>query len=103
MNSNFNTFVPQDFTKIDYNVTEKQYIGTRDKTQNPMSILNKTQDRVFPVNMHFSQMDNYDKTPLKMEDLEEQRQGLKTSGNTRIGKRTGSLLQPNCEDKTAKS
>jgi len=48
-------------------------------------------------------MDNYDKTPLKMEDLEEQRQGLKTSGNTRIGKRTGSLLQPNCEDKTAKS
>jgi hypothetical protein len=39
---------------------------------------------------NFSQMDSYE--PSKMDDFDEKRQGLKTQGNKRIGKRTGSLL-----------
>ena len=52
-----------------------QHLGTKPRAQNPMSILNKTQDRVYPVNMHFIEKPSQIKLSM---DFYDERKGLNT-------------------------
>ena len=57
-----------------------RHLRTKPKAPNPMSILNKTQDRVYPVNMHF--VNKPSQIKLSMEFYNERR-GLNTQGGSR--------------------